>query len=126
VAELQTAGRDGVGAQRVGPAGQDQGVVIAFVAQDGGPEGVQPFRRGGVGAQGWRTREEGGLELHLLVVQERDQETGPVAEAPEDGALADPRGGGHRLHGQVRRSALGHQPGGRVQQAGAIACGVRP
>ena len=78
-------------------------MVVPLVADEGGPEGMQALQGGRVGTQGRRARKERRLKLLLPVVQEGDEQPGPVAEAPEDRPLADPGRRGHRLHGQVLR-----------------------
>lgn len=58
------------------------------------------------------------------MVEEGHEQAGTVAEAAEDGALADTGRGGDLLHGDGVGAARRDKSGGRLQQPGPVAGGV--
>jgi hypothetical protein len=64
------------------------------------------------------------LERRLVLVEQRPQQPGAVAEAAEQRALADARSGGDRVHRDLLDVPLREQPGGRAQDPVAVASRV--
>jgi hypothetical protein len=111
---------------RVAVGIREQRVVRAHEPQPFPAVGEQACQWWGPGAQrGW-AEHEGLLFGFLVLVEQDDHQAGPTAEAPEQGALADPGRGGDIVHRHPVGTAFCDEPPGRVQQEGAIARGITP
>jgi hypothetical protein len=115
-----------VAAPRASAVRGDQEVgVLDGEVEDRVEEGAETLSRGGSRPERRLAVDDGLLELALTVVQQRKREPGAVAEAVEDGSLADARGARDLLHRHVRHAALGEQAPRRGEDLLAVARGVR-
>ncbi len=89
-------------------------------------EGVQALRGRDAGPERRRPGDQRVLEVLGLVVEQREREPGPVAEAPVQRAGADAGGLRHVLHRDGVDPALGDERARSRQDALAIASRVGP
>ena len=110
---------------RAGVGGGDQLGVILHQRDLRARHRLEPLLRRRPRAERRRTADQRLLQRARLVLQQRRGEPGTVAEAAEQRALADARGGGDRVHRDVLHAVLGEQPRGGAEHLLAVALGVR-
>ena len=104
----------------------DQLGVLLQQGEQRAEEGVEALPGGRARPERGRAPQDQALQLALGVLQQRQRQPGPVAEAPEERALADARGGGDLVHRHRVDAALGEEAAGGLQDARAVAGGVGP
>lgn len=108
-----------------GALGGPQHLALHLHEADAGPaERDEPVDGIGAGAQGRGTGEELPLQCLFGVVEQGTHESRAGAEAPEDGALADPGAGGDGIHRDRVDAAFGDEERGRLEEPAPVAGGV--